>query len=406
MKIGKWASLLLAAAPLLAGCGNFWQPPSGGSGSGTSGNGGCTTDCTTATSGNFYILNSGAAPKIVGDSFVNGTLTSISGSPWAVQSAPYAMAMAPNGNFLIVSTISGVYAYPILGGKLQAATVVSTDQAYAIQVDATNSWLIEAIPGTSGVVVGVVPINPATGADNGSEITAQFAVANASLQQNQMVISPDNARIFIALGTGGTLVVPFNASHPLPSGTSAIPIPVLNASGGSALSVAVDPGSPPRLFYIGETLAASSNSTGGLRAIEYSSLGSTLTPGHWLPHRQRWTCAQVHPAHCHRRLCLCRRWDRRRLGRQHRRILHYGCRWPRLYHCGGQHCYGRLSTARHGRRRHRRIPAGSGFCRQPLLRFLHLRFHHPRPTGRTGHFHHRIRFRSHRRRTVKTVVRG
>ena len=33
MKIGKWARLILAAAPLLAGCGNFWQAPSGGSGS-------------------------------------------------------------------------------------------------------------------------------------------------------------------------------------------------------------------------------------------------------------------------------------------------------------------------------------------------------------------------------------
>ncbi len=275
MKIGKWAFLLLAAAPLLAGCGNFWQAPSGSSGG--NGSGGCATDCTTATSGNFYILNSGATPQIVGDSFVNGTLTSISGSPWAVQSAPYAMAMAPNGNFLIVSTISGVYAYPILGGVLQAATVVSTDQAYAIQVDATNSWLIEAIPGTSGVVVGAVPISPATGTDNGSERTAQFAVANASLQLNQLFVSPDNARIFIALGTGGALVVPFNAANPLPAGTSAITIPVLNSSGGSALSVAVDPSSPPRLFYIGETLAASSNSTGGLRAIEYSSLGGTLT---------------------------------------------------------------------------------------------------------------------------------
>ena len=270
--IGKWASLLLAAAPLLAGCGNFWEPPSGSSGG--NGSGGCTTGCTTATSGNFYILNAGATPQIVGDSFVNGTVTTISGSPWAVQSAPYAMAMAPNGNFLIVSTISGVYAYPISGGKLQTATVVSTDQAYAIQVDATNSWLIEAIPGTAGVIVGAVPINPANGTDIGSERTAQFAVTGASLVQNQMVISGDNAHIFIALGAGGTLIVPLNASNPLPNGISAIPIPVLNSSGGTAQSVAVDPGTSPRLFYIGETLATSSGTAGGLRAIDYNSLGS------------------------------------------------------------------------------------------------------------------------------------
>ncbi|MGD0520988.1 MAG: hypothetical protein ABSA48_07005 [Terracidiphilus sp.] len=273
MKMGTWARLLLAAAPLLAGCGNFWQSPTGGSGSG-----GCTTNCSTATSGNFYILNAGSTPQVVGDSIVSGTLTAISGSPWAVESVPYAMAMAPNGNFLIVSTISGVYAYPISGGKLGTATVVSTDQAYAIQVDATNSWLVEAIPGTSGVVVGAVPINSTTGADNGSEVPpAQFAVANAALQQNKMVISPDNSKIFIALGTGGTLVVPFNATAPLPAGTVAITIPVVT-TGGSALSVAVDPSTTPRLFYIGETLAGNAGASGGLRAFNYSSLGSgTLT---------------------------------------------------------------------------------------------------------------------------------
>ena len=270
MKIRAWARLLLAAAPLLAGCGNFWQAPTGGSGSGS---GGCTSNCSTATSGNFYILNSGSTPQVAGFSIVSGALTAISGSPWTVESEPYAMAMAPNGNFLIVSTLSGVYAYPISGGKLGTATVVSQDQAYAVQVDDTNSWLIEAIPGTTGVIVGAVPINSTTGADNGSEITAQFAVAGAALQKNGMVISQDNANIFIALGTGGTIVVPFNAANPLPKNISAITIAVLNPP-GAALSVAVDPGTTPRLFYIGETLAGNSGTSGGLRAIVYSSLGS------------------------------------------------------------------------------------------------------------------------------------
>ncbi len=120
MKIGTWAKVLLAAAPLLAGCGNFWQAP-GSSGGG--GGGGCTTDCTKATSGNFYILNSPTAgsPTIAGESIITGTLTAISGSPWAVETTPYAIAMAPNGNFLIVSTTTGTYAYPISSGVLGTA---------------------------------------------------------------------------------------------------------------------------------------------------------------------------------------------------------------------------------------------------------------------------------------------
>lgn len=98
MKIGTWAKVLLAAAPLLAGCGNFWQAP-GSSGGG--GGGGCTTDCTKATSGNFYILNSPTAgsPTIAGESIITGTLTAISGSPWAVETTPYAIAMVPTAIF-------------------------------------------------------------------------------------------------------------------------------------------------------------------------------------------------------------------------------------------------------------------------------------------------------------------
>jgi len=51
MKIGKSARLLLAAAPVLtgflAGCGDFWQAPAGGS----------TTTSTGASSTVFYVLN-------------------------------------------------------------------------------------------------------------------------------------------------------------------------------------------------------------------------------------------------------------------------------------------------------------------------------------------------------------
>jgi hypothetical protein len=269
MNLGKWARWLLVAAPLLAGCGDFWQAPSSSST--------CTTNCTTATSGNFYLLNAGSTPEIVGDSIVSGTLTAISGSPWTVTGSPYSIAMAPNGNFLVVSTTSGVFAYPISSGKLGTATVVSTDQAYAVQVDTTDSWVIEAIQGTGGVTLGAVPISSTTGANTGTEVTASFTVANAAVQTNKMAVSGDDAEIFVALGAGGTIVVPFSSTSPFPSGVKAVTIPVVT-SGGSALSVAVDPSTTPRLFYIGETLANSAGTSGGLRAFTYSSLGSsTLT---------------------------------------------------------------------------------------------------------------------------------
>jgi hypothetical protein len=283
MNMGRRARqwLLLAAPALvglsvwfLAGCGNFWQAPSTTTTTTT-----CTTNCTTATSGDFYILNAGTTPQIVGESIVSGTLTALSGSPWAVSATPFSMAIAPDGDFLCVSTISGVFAYPIASGKLGTAVQVTQDPAYAIQVDRTSSWLVEEIPGaasTGEVTFAAVPISSTTGVSvSGSKVpSVSFSVTNAAAQANRMVISRDNGYIFAALGAGGTIVVPFNQASPLPAGTTARTISVAN-SGGSALSVAVDPDSTPRLFYIGETLADSAGTSGGLRAFNYSSLGSS-----------------------------------------------------------------------------------------------------------------------------------
>ncbi|MDR3799609.1 MAG: hypothetical protein P4K93_15755, partial [Terracidiphilus sp.] len=88
----------------------------------------------------------------------------------------------------------------------------------------------------------------------------------------QMALSPDGTNLFVALGAGGTIVVPFTSGNSNPLGSTARVISPAD-SGGSALSVAVDP--TDRLFYIGETLAVSSS--GGLRVFNYSSLG-TGTP--------------------------------------------------------------------------------------------------------------------------------
>jgi hypothetical protein len=274
MKLGKWAKLLFVAAPLLigfgAGCGDFWQAP-------TTTTGTCTTNCTTASSGNFYILDAGASPGIVGNSIASGTLTAISGSPWLIDGAPYSMAIDPAGNFLIVSSSSGVVSFPITDGTLGTAVQVTTDLAAAVQVDTTSSWLIEAIAGTGGVTMAAIPIDSSTGAGTGTEQSVSLTVTNAALQTNQMAISGGDDNIFVALGAGGTIVVPFNnspAQNANPLGSTATVIPVANTS-GSALSVAVDPGAAPRLFYIAEVAGDTAGTSGGLRVFNYSSLGSS-----------------------------------------------------------------------------------------------------------------------------------
>jgi hypothetical protein len=104
-------------------------------------------------------------------------------------------------------------------------------------------------------------------------------VTGAAVQQGKMVLSGDDANIFVSMGAGGTLVLPFNSavasgSNPLSSKARTIPV---TSTGGSALSVAVDPGTAPRLFYVGETLANAAKTSGGLRVFNYSSLATTLT---------------------------------------------------------------------------------------------------------------------------------
>ncbi len=231
MKIGLQASVVMASMLLLAGCKNFWNVPS---------TTGCTTNCpATISSGVFYVLNSNAGQvEIAGYSIVNSTLTALAGSPYTLPSGPYAIAIAPNSNFLYVSTQSGIDLYTIgSGGSLTLAstTPISTDfAAFSMQVDATDSWLVEA--SGSGYLY-AIPISPLTGKTTG---TVQ-QVSLAGIAPRQLTISPDNTYVFVALGGSGTEVIPFKASStdPLPA-IAGVPIAV-KAPGGGALSVAVDP---------------------------------------------------------------------------------------------------------------------------------------------------------------------
>jgi 6-phosphogluconolactonase (cycloisomerase 2 family) len=262
--------MLLAAAPvavclsagLLAGCGDFWQPPNGGGGGG----GG-----TGASSGIFYVLNQETS-QIAGYSIVKGTLTPVTNSPYTLPGSakPLAIAVAPNGAFLYVSTAaSGIFLYTIgSGGALtlgNSSANISSDLAASMQVDATNSWLVEAGPNLTEILA--IAISPTTGLlTSKTEQTLQIPATTVS----QLALSPDNKNVFVALGSSGTVVVPFTAASGTPFGTTATTIPV-KGSAGAAISVAVDPSN--RLLYIGEVAVSSgSSNTGGVRAFNYGSL--------------------------------------------------------------------------------------------------------------------------------------
>jgi 6-phosphogluconolactonase len=268
MQIRKWAGLAFVLAVSLAGCSGFWDLPASSSGGGTT--------PTTLSSGVFYVLNQ-TTSQIAAYSIVSGTLTPVSGSPYSLAAVPDCITVAPSGGFLYVGTVNGIYLYSV--GSSGSLTIgnngspISTDIAAAMQV--SGPWLVDVPVGAAatGVVqVNAIPINSTTGAYTGSGGAPpgqSFSIANAAVKQ--MVMSPDGTHLFLALGTGGTIVVPFTSGNSNPLGSTATTIGVLN-SGGSALSVAVDPTN--RVFYIGETLANSSANSGGLRVFNYSSLGT------------------------------------------------------------------------------------------------------------------------------------
>lgn len=258
MRVRIFASVaILSLALSLTGCKGFWDAPSGSGG-------GDGTGTTTLSSGVFWLINAQTQQLVA--YYVNaGILTTI--GTYALPSAPIALTVAPNNQFLYVSTIAGIYVYTIASnGTLtigNSAAPISSDPAQSMQVDATNSWLIEAVSGAANAFA--IPINSSTGS-LASNTEQTRTLPGSTIQQ--VAISPDNTYVFVAMGSAGTAVIPFNAANTNPFGNVQT-IAALN-TGGSALSVAVDPSN--RLLYIGETVANSGSNSGGLRVFTLSNL--------------------------------------------------------------------------------------------------------------------------------------
>jgi 6-phosphogluconolactonase (cycloisomerase 2 family) len=230
----------------------------------TSSSGSCSS-----SSGIFYVLND-TTDQIVAMSIASGQLTSI-GAVTLPSTLPFAVAIAPNDKFLYVSTGNGIYVYTIgSNGALtlgNGGVAISTDPAYTMQVDATNSWLVEAVSGVAQL--NAIAINSSTGVLASAGET-QKNIALAAATPTQLAISPNDSSscsdcyVFVALGSGGTEEIHFNPGSANPFGSFGT-IALANAS-GSATTVAVDPSN--RLLYIGETVALpSASQTGGLRAF-------------------------------------------------------------------------------------------------------------------------------------------
>ncbi len=238
-------------------------------------------NCTSAasTSGVFYVLNQ-TTSQIVALKITSGQPTTI-GAITTPTVNPLAIAVAPNGNFLYVSTSTGIYLYTIgSNGALtlgNSGNLIAGDPADTMQVDSTNSWLVEAVNGSTQLYA--INVN-SSGASAGTPVSVNTTKQPFTLSAStpiQLAISPGDSStctgcyVFVALGAGGTEFIRFNPSNPNPFGTSGNP-GLVNSNGGDN-TVAVDPSN--NYLYIGETVAYSGTQTGGLRFFSIASGGIT-----------------------------------------------------------------------------------------------------------------------------------
>jgi hypothetical protein len=258
MKRFKWALAGLAVAALVTGCDHFWDPLPGGGGG--------------AASGVFYVLNSGKQ-QLAGFSFASGstTPTAVTNSPYSLAAAPLSMAISPNGGYLYVGTGGGIFVYSIGSGGvltlLDNSQAISGDLPTAMAVDGTGAWLVESIGGSG--VLSAIPISSSTGLVDSTRQVQTVNLPNTSL--TGIADSPANSSspyVFVAMGAGGTEVIPFTPGNTNPFGTTTTltNIAALHNTTGGATAVAVDPSN--RLLYIGETAAFTTGTqTGGLRVF-------------------------------------------------------------------------------------------------------------------------------------------
>jgi hypothetical protein len=152
-----------------------------------------------------------------------------------------------------------------------------------MQVDATSSWLVEAVSGLAQL--NAIAINSSTGLLAVSGESEQTFVLPAATPA-QLAISPNDSStcrscyVFVAMDNGGTEIILFNPGSANPFGGFGH-INLVNASGGDN-AVAVDPSN--RLLYVGETVARSSTQSGGLRVFSIASSGVTELTGAGSPY--------------------------------------------------------------------------------------------------------------------------
>jgi 6-phosphogluconolactonase len=225
----------------VTGCGGFFVPQ-------TNSGGGTNT-------GDYIYVGNGNNTFIAGFSVnSSGGLSVLSNSPYNNGVAAQSLAVTPANTFLYAGTTNGIYEYLINsdgsitvqnGGSAVAQDMVATQ----MQVDSTGGYLLASGVGTSigAQAIGIYTINGTTGlltAVAGSPVPLYTGNGNTpvALTPTGMLITPNNAIVYVSLGTLGVQVLTLGTGGALSPGTAATILPPISTSTSpSDVGLASDP---------------------------------------------------------------------------------------------------------------------------------------------------------------------
>src|SRR5580704_18061373 len=203
----------------VTGCGGFFVPQ-------TNSGGGTNT-------GDYLYVGNGNDPYIAGFGLnSSGPLSVLSGSPYNNGVAAQSLAVTPANTFLYAGTTNGIYAYVINSNGsitvLNSGSAVAQDLvATQMQVDSTGNYLLASGFGTSigAQAIGIYTINTSTGlltAITGSPIPLYTGNGStpAVVTPTGLLITPNNAYVYVSLGTLGVQILTLGTRGALSTGST------------------------------------------------------------------------------------------------------------------------------------------------------------------------------------------
>ncbi len=266
LSLGSVFALLSALLLGLTGCDGFFVP---------------VNPNPPVNSGDFVYVANGANTYIAGFSISStGALSVLANSPYNNGVAATALAISPNNGYLYASgTLGGIYEYVInSNGSLtvqnNGSPLVQDVIATAMQVDSTGSYLLAVGIGVAAQAqaIGIYQINSSTGgltALGGSPLTLYLGTSTPPplTTPTGMLITPDNTKVYVALGNLGVQVLTLSSGGALSAGNSATVLPPYSKSTSpSDTGLASDPNS--KFLFVAEINT-------GLRVLSIGT-GSTL----------------------------------------------------------------------------------------------------------------------------------